>query len=112
MTSERQIKANQNNARKSCGPKTEKGKLRSRRNAIRHGLSAETVIGILEKAKDYKRFEEAVSADYNPRSSVECELVTRLASLLWRLRRATAIETGLLQIQARILQERIASSPI
>jgi hypothetical protein len=30
-------------------------------------------------------------------------LVLRLASLLWRLRRSTAIETGLLQIQSDIL---------
>jgi len=31
---------------------------------------------------------------------VERELVLRLASLLWRLRRATTIETGLFEIQA------------
>ena len=30
----------------------------------------------------------------------------RLASLLWRIRRATAIETDLLQIQAEILEDR------
>ena len=30
----------------------------------------------------------------------------RLASLLWRIRRATAIETDLLRIQAEILRER------
>ena len=32
-------------------------------------------------------------------------MVLRLASLLWRLRRATLIETGLLQIQGDILRE-------
>jgi hypothetical protein len=112
MTSPRQIAANQINARKSCGPKTEKGKLRSRRNAIRHGLTAKTVVGILESAEDYQQFEDAICADYHARSSVERELVTRLASLLWRLRRATAIETGLLQIQAKILQERKRQSNI
>lgn len=37
---------------------------------------------------------------------VERELVLRLASLLWRLRRATAIETELLRIQAEILHDR------
>jgi hypothetical protein len=36
---------------------------------------------------------------------VERELILRLASLLWRLRRATTIETGLLQIQADNLHE-------
>jgi hypothetical protein len=36
----------------------------------------------------------------------ERELVLRLASLLWRLRRTTAIETDLLRIQAEILRDR------
>ena len=97
MTSLRQIEANRRNASKSTGPNTEEGKERSRRNAIRHGLTAETVIGPLEDAEDYKRFEEAVTADFNPETAVERELVLRLASLLWRLRRASSIETGLFQ---------------
>jgi hypothetical protein len=44
----------------------------------------------------------AVTADY-AQSAVERELVLRLASLLWRLRRATAIEAGLFKDQARYL---------
>jgi hypothetical protein len=57
MTSFRQIAANRRNARKSTGPITEEGKQRSRCNAVRHGLTAETVIGALEDAEDYKAFE-------------------------------------------------------
>jgi hypothetical protein len=64
-------------------------------------LTAETVIKLLEDPDDYRAFEQAVTADYDAESAVERELVLRLASLLWRLRRATAIETGLLQIQHR-----------
>jgi hypothetical protein len=45
----------------------------------------------------------AVTADYDAQTAVERELVLRLASLLWRLRRATAIESGLFKIQARHL---------
>jgi hypothetical protein len=44
MTSFRQIDANRRNARKSTGPITEEGKQHSRCNAVRHGLTAETVI--------------------------------------------------------------------
>ena len=103
MTSFRQIEANHRNASKSTGPITEEGKQRSRCNAVRHGLTAETVIGALEDAEDYKAFEAAIIADYDVQSAVERELVLRLASLLWRLRRATTMETGLFEIQAEHL---------
>jgi hypothetical protein len=105
MTSFRQWQANRNNARKSTGPVTEEGKKNSRCNALRHGLTAETVIGALEDAEDYRAFEAAVIADYDAQSAVERELVLRLASLLWRLRRATTVETGLFEIQAAGLSE-------
>jgi hypothetical protein len=85
---------------KRTGPTTEEGKQRSRCNAVRHGLTAETVIGALEDAEDYKAFEAAIIADYDAQSAVERELVLRLASLLWWLRRATTMETGLFEIQA------------
>ena len=100
MTSSRQIDANRRNAKLSTGPVTKEGKQHSRCNAIRHGLTAETVIGALEDAEDYAAFEMAVTADFDATSAVERELVLRLASLLWRLRRATAIESGLFRIQA------------
>src|SRR6478752_6315408 len=103
MTSFRQIDANRRNARLSSGPVTEEGKMQSRRNAVRHGLTAETVIDALEDADDYAAFEMSITADYDAQSAAERELVLRLASLLWRLRRATAIESGLFKIQARHL---------
>ncbi|MGC2081647.1 MAG: hypothetical protein WA728_37630, partial [Xanthobacteraceae bacterium] len=105
MTSIKQIEANRRNSLKSTGPKTEAGKQTSRCNAVRHGLTAETVIGALEDALDYKAFELAIAADYDAQSAVERELVLRLASLLWRLRRATTIETGLFEIQADHLSD-------
>jgi len=60
--------------------------------------SAETVIGALEDAEDYAAFQAAIIADYDAQSAVERELVLRLARLLWRLRRATTMETGLLDV--------------
>jgi hypothetical protein len=105
MTSWRQLEANRRNSRSSTGPRTEQGKQRSRQNTfiLRHGLTAETVVDVLEDPAAYRAFETQVLSDYLPTSTIERELVTRLASLLWRLRRATAIETGLLQIHAEIL---------
>jgi hypothetical protein len=113
MTSSKQIEANRRNSLKSTGPKTETGKRASRCNAVRHGPTAETVIGTLEDAEDYKAFEATIAADYDAQSAVERELVLRLASLLWRLRRATTIKTGLFEIQAEHLSDfrKCAKSP-
>ena len=97
MSSLKQIEANRRNALKSTGPTTPEGKERSRRNALRHGLTAETVIAALEDSEDYQAFEAAVISDYDAESAVERELVLRLASVLWRLRRATGIETAIFE---------------
>ena len=97
MSSLKQIEANRLNALKSTGPRTVEGKRHSRCNAIRHGLTAETVIVGIEDPQDYESFEATIIADYDPTTAVERELVLRLASVLWRLRRATGIETALFQ---------------
>jgi hypothetical protein len=44
MTTERQRLANQRNARLSHGPISADGKARSRRNALKHGLSAKVLV--------------------------------------------------------------------
>jgi hypothetical protein len=106
MTSWRQWQANRLNALRSTGPRTGDGKRISRRNALRHGLTAETVIDGLEDSEDYRGFEAAIIADYDAETGIERELVLRLASLLWRLRRIIAIETDLFQIQAEIMRDR------
>jgi hypothetical protein len=64
------------------GPKTDLGKQRASQNAVRHGLTAETVIIPIEDPDDYQAFEQAVTADYEAETAVKRELVLRLASLL------------------------------
>ena len=75
MTSLRQIEANRHNALKSTGPTTPEGKERSRCNAVRHGLTAETVIAVLESSEDYETFEATVISDYAAETAVsKCAL--------------------------------------
>jgi len=109
MATEKQIAANRQNALSSTGPRTGDGKRRSRRNALRHGLTAETVIDVLEDAKAYKALQRRIYADYRPSSNFELELVARLVSLLWRLRRAVAIESGLLSIEAKAARKHLTN---
>ena len=77
MTSWRQWQANRLNSVKSTGPRTEEGKRISRCNALRHGLTAETVIDGLEDSEDYRGFEAAIVADCAAETAVECELVSQ-----------------------------------
>ena len=103
MTSLKQIEANRLNALKSTGPRSEQGKRRSRSNALRHGLTAETVIAAFERADDYKEFEDSIASDYQVGTTVARLLVSQLASVLWRLRRSTSIETGMFQLQGELI---------
>jgi hypothetical protein len=73
MTTDKQIAANRQNAKSSTGPRTEHGKRRSRRNAVRHGLTAETVIDVFEDPADYQALEAEINADFRPRTNFELE---------------------------------------
>jgi len=112
MTSQKQIEANRRNTLLSTGPRTEEGKKISRANAYRHGLTAETVIIGLEDAAEYYDFEAEIVSEYEPESVIERELTRRMASLLWRLRRSTLIETGLLRGQLERAPRRGGKSDV
>ena len=79
---------------------------RSRRRAWRDGLADETVVSNLEDVRSYRAFERVLIGSVDPRSVIELALIHRLASLLWRLRRASAIETGLFELQGQALLAR------
>jgi hypothetical protein len=76
---------------------------RSRRRAWRDGLADQTVVKTLEDVRYYRAFERALIGSVDPRSALELALVHRLGSLLWRLRRASALETALFEIQGELL---------
>jgi hypothetical protein len=78
----------------------------SRRRAWRDGLADQTVVNVVEDVRSYRAFERSLVGSVDPRSVIEFALVHRLASLLWRLRRASAIETGLFEIQGKCLLAR------
>src|SRR5262249_19192466 len=60
----------------------------------------------VEDVRSYRAFERALVGSVDPRSALELALAHRLASLLWRLRRACAIETGLFEMQGELLSAR------
>ncbi len=56
MATPAQVLSNQENAKHSTGPKTEAGKLNSKLNATRHGLTGQTVVLPTEDAHAYAAF--------------------------------------------------------
>ena len=76
---------------------SKRGKHRSRRNAVRHGLYAETVIEIIEDIDHYRGFEATVTADIDD-LRVENWLAVICLSATWR---AHAPSAGRRLIQPR-----------
>jgi len=67
---------------------------------------------MLEDVEDQKEFEAAITADYDAETTVEREFVLRLASLLWRIRRAASIETSLLHAELLRDRRRLRGQPL
>ena len=91
MTSEKQLKANRQNA-KLGGVKTEEGKAISKYNALKHGLLSEKVLIGKESKRELEELDKKVREDLKPRSEIEMLLVDRMVANFWRLRRAMTKE--------------------
>ncbi len=93
MSTEKQIEANRRNANKSTGPKSDEGKARAKRNALRHGLTSEQAVLPHENAKDYDQLRAGLIQSHAPENAAETALVEELANAYWRLMRLHRVET-------------------
>src|SRR5947209_1470448 len=90
-TSSRRAESNRNNARMSTGPRTAEGKSGVSLNALKHGLTAATVVLPGENAEALQERVEAWKDDLRPRGAVEDYLVERAAVVSWQVDRADRI---------------------
>ena len=83
------------------GPKTDKGKAISSRNALKHGITSPhpVIIEGIETEAAWQRFRDGIVASLAPEGDLEHELAERIAFLLWRLRRVRHHETAVLNHQ-------------
>ncbi len=95
MSSKRKIDSARTNGAKSHGPVTEEGRKRSSMNALKHGLTAETVILVNEDEDEYNAVLEAYVHDLNPVGAVEMDLVVEMVNAKWRQRRLCLMESDL-----------------
>ncbi len=94
MASPAQLAANRQNAKKSTGPRTPKGKAIAARNATQHGLTAQDVVLQDEEAELFDEHRAALWAALDPVGELEEVLVERVVVSAWRLRRVARIEAG------------------
>ncbi len=96
-----QIKANQDNAQNSTGPKTEQGKQVVAGNAIKHGIFSKQLILSDEDPIDYQIMLDGLQTELKPVGILEQTLVERIVVTLWRQRRLVSSETAHIELERR-----------
>src|SRR4051812_17505030 len=90
-----QLAANQANARKSTGPRTEEGKAKARYNARRHGLTGQFYCMSAQDEDAYQTFEANLLQDLKPVGHYEHQIAISIIQDYWRLNRSRATEHNL-----------------
>jgi hypothetical protein len=90
-------------SRGSTGPTTNRGKARSSRNAIKHGIFSKAVLLARESPKEYRALVEGFRKDFQPEGMVEDVLVEKLACLTWRYRRLLNAEAAEIQLSSKYI---------
>jgi len=101
MTSARKTAANRQNAKKSKGPTSVSGRSVARRNALKHGLTAETLVVEGEDAEAFQLMAEAHLAVFRPRNDVELEFANTFTLAAWRRRRCASTEAAMVNHHIR-----------
>jgi len=95
MATDKQIKANRENAKLSTGPITEEGKNKVSTNALKHALEARKHIIIGEDQAAFDEYKLSMLKTLEPSNALEEEHALQIISVGWRLRRHSSVEVGL-----------------
>jgi len=89
--SDKQLKANQENAKKG-GVKTIEGKELIKYNAVKHGLLCKEAVISGESQEEFDNFSQEMMEDLMPNNKMEECLAERIITNMWRLKRVMNIE--------------------
>src|ERR1700680_1300173 len=87
------------NDAKSRGAVTPEGRANSSMNAVRHGMTAKTLILCNENQDQFLEIMNAYFEYWQPSNQVEVDLITEMVGARWRLRRTWRYETALLDLE-------------
>lgn len=102
MSSLRLTLAARSNGARSMGPATPQGKRRSSQNAVRHGLLARCIVMENESRASFDALLAQHIERLRPADGVEFGFIEEMTAAYWRMRRAWALET-------RMLEQRVAA---
>ncbi len=94
MTTDAQIQANRKNAKRSTGPRTAAGKLKSKANSLSHGLLVNSPTLPGEDTKLWEQHRDGFFSDFAPVGAIQQALVELLACLHWKIIRGLNYETS------------------
>ena len=101
----KRILASRANGARSQGPSTPQGKQRSSQNAVRHGLLARCIVMEKESLQSFEALLTQHLDSLQPVDGVEFGMVEEMVASYWRMRRAWAIETRMLEDAANAQPE-------
>jgi hypothetical protein len=90
---EKQLAANRRNALKSTGPRSARGKARSSRNSVKHGVLTTTpILPGIESLEAWVEHRDGILESLAPVGYLEKLLTVQLARISWRLDRVVRYE--------------------
>jgi hypothetical protein len=92
MTTSAQLSANQSNAQRSTGPKTEAGKAIAALNNLSHGFTGEFRVLAWEDQHECTTLFANLRAEHQPSTVTENALVDKMAQSLWLSKRALILQ--------------------
>ncbi len=98
MATEAQLAANRQNAQLSSGPVSPEGKNRSSHNAVKTGLTGQTVLLPSDSVEAYQAHVARLQKQFEPATGEERTLLQAIADTEWRLIRIPSLEAGILAV--------------
>ncbi len=111
MASKQKRKVAQRNGAKAAGSKTPQGIQNSAMNALRHGLTSQTLVLANESPSKFAELLQMYIDKFQPQDGVEMNLVDEMVAARWRQQRGWVIQTASIDLQMENQDVEVRSEP-
>ena len=111
MPSKQKRKTARQNGAKAAGSKTPQGIQTSAMNALRHGLTSQTLVLANESPSKFAELLQMYIEKFKPQDCIEMNLVDEMVAARWRQQRGWVIQTASIDLQMETQEFEIRSEP-